>query len=130
MVAIHSLSLSARVCSGVTDGTVIDVTVLAAAPGRWQQIEEQQAERFYSLGREYGGTVDGQQYTREQCYIKALELDDQHAKAWYSLGIWGGGNVGGQHYTKQQCHIQTLEIEKITSRHTLEWHRKQYHRLE
>ena len=27
-------------CSGVTDGTVITVTVLDAAPSRWQQMEQ------------------------------------------------------------------------------------------
>jgi len=29
------------VCSGVTDGTVVTVAVLHAAPGRWQQMKEQ-----------------------------------------------------------------------------------------
>ena len=97
------LSLSARVCSGVTDGTVITATVLHAAPGRWQQMKEQ-AEQFYSLGLMEGGTVDGQQYTQQQCCIKALELNDQDAEAWDALGNVGGGCVDGQQYTKQQCH--------------------------
>merc|ERR1712166_407710 len=60
--------------NGVTDGTVITVTVLDAAADRWQQMKEQaeqQAEQFYSLARG-GGSVDGQRYTSKQCIIKAL----------------------------------------------------------
>merc|ERR1712153_259867 len=74
--------------NGVTDGTVITVSVSGAAPARWQQMNEQaeqqakqqakqQAEQFYNLARRGGGSVDGQRYTRHQCYIKALEIDDQ-----------------------------------------------------
>merc|ERR1712086_344208 len=38
--------------NGVTDGTVITVAISDAAPGRWQQMKEQQAERFLRLGRD------------------------------------------------------------------------------
>ena len=94
------LSLSARVCSGVTDGTVITVTLMME-----QAMQAERAEQFYRIGcsRVGGAFVDGQHYTREQCYIKALELNGQYAQAWSSLGFEGGGSVGGQHYTKRQC---------------------------
>ena len=111
--------------SGVTDGTVITVAVsdADAAPGRWQQRKEQQvklqAEQFYQLGRAGGGTVDGQWYTEQQCFIKALELNDQHADAWYYLGYFGGGSVSGQQYTEQQCFIKTLEL---NDQHAEAWH--------
>ena len=133
-------------CSGVTDGTVISVVVMDAAPGRWQQMKEQakpQAEEFYSRGFESGryrrelryhnvtlettamggGTADGQQhlartmlvdgqrYTEQQCYIKALELNDQHTGAWYRLGTMGGGSVDGQQYNNKQCYIKAVEID-------------------
>ena len=36
-----------------------------------------QAQAWYKIGiNSGGGTVDGQQYTEQQCYIKALELND------------------------------------------------------
>ena len=136
------LILSARVCSGVTDGTVITVTVLDTAPGRWLQMEQQakqakqQAEQFYKLGCTFGvhvgaadrqhytrqrccinlgfvggGSVGGQQYSKQQCFIKAVEIDDQHAKAWRNLGYVGGGSVGGQQYTKKQCYVRALEVD-------------------
>ena len=120
------LSLSARVCSGVTDGTVIIAIVAVsdadAAPGRWQQRKEhdklqakvqadQQAEQFFSLAREGGGRMDGQKYTTQQCCIKTLELNDQHFHAWFGLGEHGGSSVGGQQYTKQQCFVKALEID-------------------
>merc|ERR1711865_294397 len=92
------------------DGTVITVTALDTAPDRWQQIEEN-AEAWYYLGHLGGGSVGGQQYTRQQCYIKALEVNAQHAEAWYYLGNMGGGSVGGQQYTQQQCYIKALEID-------------------
>ena len=86
------LSLSARVCSGVTDGTVISVAVSDAAADRWQQMKEhaeQQAEQFFNLG--YQGT-------RNNRYK-------------------GGGSVGGQHYTNKQCYIKALESTTITPKH-------------
>ena len=99
--------------SGVTDGTVVTVTVSDAAADLWRQMKQQakqQAERFYNLGRAGGGTVDGQQYTYKQCFIKALELNDQHAQAWFGLSHCGGGSVGGQQYTEQQCCDRRDEI--------------------
>merc|ERR1712086_1028245 len=48
--------------NGVTDGTVITVTVLDTAADRWQQMK-QQAEQFYRLALAGGGSVGGQQYT-------------------------------------------------------------------
>ena len=71
---------------------------------------KQQAEQFFSLGREGGGRADWQWYAKQQCYIKTLEIDDQHAQAWHNLGGWGGGSVGGQQYTKQQCYDRRDEI--------------------
>ena len=102
MVAI--LSECARVWSGVTYGTVITVTVSDRLRKEWQ------AEQFYRIGCAGGGSVDGQRYTQQQCFIKALEIDDQHANAWYRLGLYRGGSVGGQQYTQQQCHIKALEL--------------------
>ena len=99
-------------CSGVTDGTVITVTVLDATVGRWQQMKRQRAERFHKLGLAGGGAVDGQHYTKQQCFIRAFEIDDRHAGAWNYLGSFcGGGDVGGQQYTQQQCYIRALEID-------------------
>ena len=40
-----------------------------------------------SLGVVGGGNVGGQQYTKQRCYVRALEIDDQHAKPWNSLGV-------------------------------------------
>ena len=66
-----------------------------------------------------GGTVDGQQYTSKQCYIKALELNDQHAVAWFRPGLWGGGSMRRQQYlhettvlrqTQQKHNEITLEL--------------------
>ena len=99
-------------CSGVTDGTVITVTVLDTVVGRWPQ-----AEQFYQLGLPWLSNqsrvhVDGQCYSRRQCFIKALEIDDQHANAWASLSYRGGGRVGGQEYTEQQCVDRALEIDE------------------
>merc|ERR1712166_770465 len=109
--------------NGVTDGTVITVTVLNTSPDRWQQIEEK-AERFFKLGRAGGGAADGQQYTPEQCCIKALELDDQNTNAWLLLGNTGGGSVDGQQYTGQQCYIKALEMD---DHHALAWNLLGYH---
>merc|ERR1711865_748328 len=94
------------------DGTVITVTALDTAPDRWQQIEEN-AEAWYYLGHLGGGSVGGQQYTRQQCYIKALEVNDQHVHAWWGLACCGGGNVGGQQYTKQQCDDKYNELSPL-----------------
>jgi len=56
------------------------------------------------------GSVCGQQYTKQQCYIRALEIDGQYSNAWNNLGNRGGGSVGGQQYTQQQCYIKRDEL--------------------
>ena len=101
------LSLSARVCLGVIEGTVVTVIVLDTAAGRWHH---QHARQFFKLGRAGGGSVDGQQYTKKHCYIKAVEIDDQHTDAWDRLGFLGGGSSGGQQYTKHQCFARRDEL--------------------
>ena len=60
MVAIHTPSLSARVFSGVTDGTVVTATVLEAAVVRWQQQMDQmeQVTRQYDVQYYDSGTTD------------------------------------------------------------------------
>ena len=54
--------------------------------------------------------MGGQQYTHQQCYIRALEIDDQQANAWFNLGIARGGSVDGQQYTREQCCDRAAEI--------------------
>ena len=120
---------SVRVCSGVTDGTVITVTVLDTVVGRWQQMKQQaeqakqQAMQFYRIGCGGGGNVDGQYYMAwhsSATIMKALETNDQNADAWFRLGFEGSGSVGGQQYTEQQCFIRALEI---NNQHPMAWHR-------
>ena len=94
---------------GVTDGTVVTVAVSDAAADLWQQMKEQ-AEQFYKLGYAGGGSVGGQRYTEQECYIKTIEINDQHANAWDCLGYFGGGSVGGQQYTQRQCYDKANEI--------------------
>ena len=103
--------------SGVTDGTVITVTVLDATSNWWQQLAKQDAEQFFSLARAGGGTIDGQQYTKQQCYIKVLENNDRNSDAWFGLAVYcRGGNVGGQQYSSQQCYVKSMEVDPDSSK--------------
>ena len=86
------------------------VTVLDTAVGRWQ------AEQFYKLGRAGGGSVGGQRYTKQQCYIRVLEIDDQYIKAWFSLGdvevgVWAGSSTlsssAGSRYSRSTTSTAT-----------------------
>ena len=43
---------------------------------RQRQIDDQNTTAWYNLDTEEGGSVGGQQYTEQQCYIKALEIDN------------------------------------------------------
>ena len=74
------------------------------------EIDDQHATAWFNLGFVGGGSVSGQQHTKQQCYIRALEVGDQHTYAWQNLGVVGGGNVSGRQYTQQQCLDRAAEL--------------------
>ena len=80
------------------------------------EIDDQDAIAWCNLGAMRGDSagqmiVAGQQYTDQQCCIKALELNNKYAIAWHNLDTVGGGSVGGQQYTQQQCYNRRDELE-------------------
>ena len=51
------------------------------------EADDQYANAWTNLGFEGGGTVDGQQFTEQQCYARAREIDDAHNNVWHNLGL-------------------------------------------
>lgn len=54
-----------------------------------------------------GGTVDGKDYTEQQCYQKALEFDPKNATAWVCLG---GAKIDSKDF-EHQCVLRSLEYD-------------------
>ena len=54
-------------------------------------------------------TDGGLQYSKKDCYQKALECDPKDAVTWKNLGNAGGGTVGGLQYPKKDCYQKALE---------------------
>lgn len=67
------------------------------------------AATWYDLGVQGGATVDGCEYTRKECFIRALEMEPLHYDAWHDLGYEGGGTVNQIEYSKKECYLKALE---------------------
>ncbi|CAE7442160.1 SEC, partial [Symbiodinium microadriaticum] len=70
------------------------------------------AKEWFDLGLKGGGERNGQRYSKQGCYIKALELDGNYVNAWLNLGVIGGGTVKGQAYDAKGCHVKALELDE------------------
>ena len=74
------------------------------------------AETWWRLGQAIGNVTDtvavnGQDYTRLECHIKALMCDLSSDGAWCSLGIELGLRVvtiEGKEYSSKQCYVEEL----------------------
>ena len=61
----------------------------ARAWGAYEQaltLNAKDAQAWFHLGYEGGGTVSGKPYTKNECYENSLSLDPTHAVAWSNLG--------------------------------------------
>jgi len=50
--------------------------------------------------------VNGNNYSKAECYQRALELDPACAPAWMNLAVQGGGTVNGSEYSYIDCAMQ------------------------
>jgi len=71
-----------------------------------------EAQEWCDLGSRGGGKRNGQRYSKQDCYVKALELDENYARAWSNLGLEGGGSVKGQAYDEKGCCVKALELDE------------------
>lgn len=62
----------------------------------------------YDIG---SGEVNGQEFSKKQCYLEALKLYPNNAAAWNYLGSEGGGEVNGQEFSKKHCYIKVVELD-------------------
>ncbi|CAE7617372.1 ogt-1 [Symbiodinium necroappetens] len=69
-------------------------------------------QEWCDLGSRGGGKRNGQRYSKQDCYVKALELDENYARAWSNLGLEGGGSVKGQAYDEKGCYVKALEADE------------------
>jgi len=69
-------------------------------------------KEWFDLGRKGGGERNGQRYSEQGCYIKALELDENCAYAWLGLASVGRGIVKGQAYDEKGCCVKALELDE------------------
>lgn len=61
------------------------------------------ADDWYDLGKAGGGTVGDKHYTKDECFVEAIELSHDFSEAWHALGNEGGGTVHGDYYTEAEC---------------------------
>jgi len=67
---------------------------------------------WYHMGVAGGGTVNGQKYSKAQCFEWALRYDPKKFGAWFRLGVEGGGTVEGAKYSEVQCFEQALKLDR------------------
>ena len=59
--------------------------VLRQGPGG--QVDPEDAQAWSRLSGEGGGVVSGQSYSRNECFVKALEVDPKHAPTIYNMNV-------------------------------------------
>ena len=85
----------------------------------WQQLGRYLAGKVLVDGKPLvvGGhngfvSVNGKDYTRQQCYLKALRCEPTRGISWHNLGITMSSGqtvtVNGTDYTQQQCYVEAL----------------------
>ena len=61
-------------------------------------------------------TVDGRDFTKQQCFVESLRCDPTFSASWFQLGLTTAKNqritVHGKGFTKQQCFIEALRLNR------------------
>ena len=59
--------------------------------------------------------INGKEYTKQECYVEALNMNPDEDMAWYNLACLIGTHetvaVNGHRYNQKQCYVEALRCD-------------------